>query len=86
MCNVLLPPGVNPTAVNKKYINTYIISDAGSYIHVTHNGMLKMSKEDYCQWRIMAALMQPFKFVAAAVFCRSHLTFNSGTKGLKYEP
>ena len=63
---VLLPPGVNPTAVNKKYINIYIISDPRSYIHVTHSGMLKTSKEDCCQWRIMAALMQPFKFWASA--------------------
>jgi len=64
----------------------YIISDARSYIHVTHCGMLNTSKEEHCQWRIMAALMQPFKFWAAAVFCRSHLTFNSSTRGLKCEP
>jgi len=45
-----------------------IISDARSYRHVTYSGTLKTAKEDYCQWRIMAALMQPFKFWAAAVF------------------
>jgi len=53
------------------YIYTYhisIISDARSYRCVTYSGTLKTSKKDYCQWRITAALTQPFKFWAAAVF------------------
>jgi len=47
--------------LTKKYINICIISDARSYIHVTHSGMLNMSNDYCCQWRTMAALMQPFK-------------------------
>ena len=64
----------------------YHISDARSYKHVTYSRTLKTSKDYCCQWRIMAALMQPFKFWAATVFWKSHPTFNSGIKELKYEP
>lgn len=41
-----------------------------------------MPNTDSCQWQNKAALMHPFKFCAAAVFCTSCPAFNSGAKGL----
>ena len=57
MCNVLLSPGVNPSAVNKHIISYHIITNNNkipSYISVT-----TVSKFSWLQWTILHILGQP---------------------------
>jgi len=43
--------------------------------------MLKTLNINYCQWQVIASLLETFKFWSAVVYCGSHQAFDSGTKG-----
>ena len=42
--------------------------------------MLKTLIINYCQWQIIASLLETFRFWPAVIYCGSHPAFNSGTK------
>jgi len=42
--------------------------------------MLKTLTINYCQWQIIASLLETFEFWSSVVYCGSHQELNSGTE------